>query len=502
MFYGYPNKYMNQRVSKNVLVAVLQILVTGSVLFVLYRFLVIEVGVQQVGVWSLVYAVASVSGIAQLGIGGSVVRYVAKYLANSSRSDASNCIQTAVISSFVLMTIGASLLYPLLYRLLGVVVESHQIAVAQTLLLPALVAVILNAVSGVSQSALDGSQRIDIRGYIIMAGGLIYLACVYQLVPAYGVIGLVYAQIIQGLFLLIVTWIFLRLVLPNLPLIPHCWSRGKFGEMLGYGVNFQLISLTQVFNDPATKLLLGHFGGLSVIGYYEMANRMVMQLRALLVAGNQVLVPVVSVVSEGGGSGLSKLYLKSLGITLFVSTPFFFIIISISPFISRIWVGSYESVFVLSVVIISLSRWINTLSSPAYFSYLGTGYLRAIVVGHISVSFFNVLFGFTLGGFMGGLGPIVGSAIALSLGGVFIIASYHKMYGIRLIDVNLRYFIPILLACIVAAMLSLYLYRLDVSHGNMIYGLVAAIAVFVLLVFPVMWKHPLRAELSRIVFAK
>jgi hypothetical protein len=46
--------------------------------------------------------------------------------------------------------------------------------------------------------------------------------------------------------------------------------------------------------DPVIKALLVKFGGLSPVAYYEMAQRMVMQFRSLLVSAAQVMVPMVA----------------------------------------------------------------------------------------------------------------------------------------------------------------------------------------------------------------
>jgi O-antigen/teichoic acid export membrane protein len=43
--------------------------------------------------------------------------------------------------------------------------------------------------------------------------------------------------------------------------------------------------------DPITKALLTKFGGLSLVGYYEMANKLIYQIRSLKVSANQILVP-------------------------------------------------------------------------------------------------------------------------------------------------------------------------------------------------------------------
>ena len=87
-----------RRIFKNARMAVLQVLVAGLTLFFLYRFLLNTIGVKQLGVWSLVLATSSIIHIGNLGFSGSVVKFVAKYVARQELVLAAEVIETAAIS--------------------------------------------------------------------------------------------------------------------------------------------------------------------------------------------------------------------------------------------------------------------------------------------------------------------------------------------------------------------------------------------------------------------
>ena len=78
--------------------SVIQVVIIGGTLFILYKFPLITIGVEQLGTWSLVLATTSVTKIADFGISASIVKFVAKYIARGENENVSNIIQTAIFS--------------------------------------------------------------------------------------------------------------------------------------------------------------------------------------------------------------------------------------------------------------------------------------------------------------------------------------------------------------------------------------------------------------------
>ncbi|MGB6392039.1 MAG: hypothetical protein WBF14_06710, partial [Candidatus Acidiferrales bacterium] len=58
-----------------------QVIGSAAALFLLYRVLIRAIGVERLGVWSLVLETTSVVTLANQGLSTSIVKFVAKYVA-------------------------------------------------------------------------------------------------------------------------------------------------------------------------------------------------------------------------------------------------------------------------------------------------------------------------------------------------------------------------------------------------------------------------------------
>ena len=273
--------FNSRRLISNATVSVVQTVISGLVLFVLYRYLIDHLGSEQLGLWSVILASTSVARLSDLGLTGSVVKFVARYRALKDDAQAADVVQTAAISIALAMGALVLLLYPLLDFLLRLSIPVQSMPQALSILPWAVFSLWLGSVGGVFQSGLDGCQRMDLRNILMVAGNLLFLGAALWLVPRYGLMGLAIGQAVQGLLLMLASWVTLRRQLKSLPWLPLHWSKSKFKEMFGYAVNFQVSAIAMLLFDPATKLLMSRFGGLSSAAYYEMASQLVVKLRAL-----------------------------------------------------------------------------------------------------------------------------------------------------------------------------------------------------------------------------
>src|SRR5882762_904035 len=198
------------QVANNAKVAALQIVVSSVVLLFLYRYLVRLIGIDSVGVWSVVLATTSAARLADLGVTGSTTRFVARALAQQSPHAAADYAQTAALSAAGIYLVIVLLAYPVLRRILEVIVPASHFEQAMILVPYALVSFWLGSVATVLQGAIDGTHRIDLKGYLIISSSLLYLAAALVMVPRAGLIGLARAQVLQSTFLLVSSWLLLR----------------------------------------------------------------------------------------------------------------------------------------------------------------------------------------------------------------------------------------------------------------------------------------------------
>jgi O-antigen/teichoic acid export membrane protein len=481
---------------RNAGAAALQALVTGVMLFLLYRYLTSTLGVEALGLWSIVLATTSAARISELGFTVGVVKFVARHLAHGDADSAARAVETAALALAVF--VGALLLlawWPAWWAL-GRFLPAAAVAEGRALLPLALLAMWVTTLGGIFQSALDACQRTDLRAAFAILNSVLYLVLAMLLVPHHGLLGLAWVQVALSLLLALLNWLCLRRELPGLPAIPSRWSTAEFKAMLGYGLNIQLSTLLQVLTDPLTKVLLARFGGLEMVGFYEMASRMLMQLRGLLVAPNQVIVPVIARLHEAQPGRVDMLYRESYQLQAYLALPFYAAIAAVLPAFSRLWLGQIEPTFVLFGLLLTAGWFLNGFINPAYFANLGIGRLTWNTWSHVAIGVLNAALGLAAGLLFGGIGVVAAWVVALVLGSSPVLIAFHRERGLPAVaalprDLGWMAATSLLAVGIAWTITSALGERLPPLVDVLVAGLVTAVLVAV----PV-WRHPLRRRLA------
>jgi O-antigen/teichoic acid export membrane protein len=479
-----------RRLITNASISVIQTIFSGIVLFILYRYLIEYLGSEQLGLWSVVLASTSVTRLSDMGLTGSVVKFVARYYALKDNKQASEVVQTAAISIACVMGVLCLAVYPLLDNLLALAIPAASIPQAMSILPWAVFSLWLGSIAGVFQSGLDGCQRMDIRNLLMIFSNIFFLAAAVWAVPNFGLVGLAIGQSLQVMLLMLISWLALRKQLKTLPWLPMFWRKEKFKEMFGYAVNFQINSIAILLFDPLTKLLMSRYGGLSSAAYYEMASQLVLKLRALIISATQALVPAVAELHEISPEKVRDVYLKAYRLLFFVAIPFYVAILITLPAVSVLWVGYSEQQFILYGTILLVGWGLNTLSGPAYFINLGTGDLKWNSISHVLMAILNVLLGLLLGSIYGGLGVAIGSMIALLIASGFVIFALNQRFKIpfKTMIPSEHYKLLILVFSYMAV--SIWISSFYHSYLSIVVFGVIVISIYLVIIGVAMWLHP------------
>ncbi|MGA9937377.1 MAG: lipopolysaccharide biosynthesis protein [Candidatus Acidiferrales bacterium] len=482
----------------NAVTTIAQTLGNACVLFFLYRFLIRSIGVERLGIWSLVLATTSVITLANQGFSTSIVKFVAKYAARENAEEVAVLVQTAVISVALGIGVVSAGLYPVAREILHAVLPPDRLAEAYAILPLAIASLWINILEGVLQAGLAGHQLITVCNYLEFGGGVSYLALAFALVPEHGLLGLAYAQAIQGLAILWITWLLLRRRMPRLPLVPGRWSRAMFRELGGYGFHFQLITSTQALREPATKALIAHFGGLAMTGFYDLAARWIFTFREIIVQANQVLVPTISHLQEKDPKLIPVVYRESYRLIFFLAVPIFVSAALLSPLMSRIWIGHYEPIFVEFVVILAAGWLVNVLTNPAYVADLGTGALKWVSIGCVVAAALNALLGFGAGIRFGGIGVVAATAVAQAGGYTIVLVAYHLENRVSFRQLLPRESRSVVIASLIGAAVLLPVFCSAYAGSRFSVGVAeSALAMLMFTIVILMWRHPMRKQLSR-----
>lgn len=431
----------------NVITSGGQVVFIGLVYFLLYRYLLSKLGVELLGVWSVVLSTSSLANLANFGVADSVIRFVALYSAERNEEKIKQLIFTATIFLTVLFILIAAIIYPFADLILKGVLPVKYLKDGLLILPYSLICLIINAVNGVYASVLDGMQRNYIRNIIFSLSSILLLVGTYLLVPRYNLQGVAFAQIAQSVFTLLTCLVLIVFRLKYNPLKWN-WSKEIFKQIFSYGMKFQFISLAAMVNEPIIKILLGKFGGMAFAGYYEMANRLLSQARGVIVSATQSLVPVLVNVPK---HEVPAFYKKVFSNIIFFSLTVVCLIVPAGRLISRYWIGHYEPVFYYTLILLAFSTFINLLISPSYFYYIAKANLNILIKTHLLMTFSNLLFGGLLGYFGGGYGVVYGWFLAVLISSFYLMIYFNKDHDIvfrGLIKSNDVYYFLLLLSIV------------------------------------------------------
>lgn len=426
------------RVARNAAFSMLQVVISAAALLVTYWLLMRALPIAEIGLWSLVVGTTLVARLSELGLGAGVLRFVAGDLGVGRAQSAARTVGMAALAVTVLVGSLAFALEPLLHGyLLSITPRALHPAVA-VLLPAALLGVVLATAGNVFLAAIDGCQRMDLRAGLQIGASLIQLGMTWYVLPRRGVEGLGLVQVVQAGSLLAagaatLVWLLRR------PLRDYLgFERARFGELLFYGGGLQLSAIAQLLFEPLLKVLLTTYSGLTLTAYFDMANRIVLQFRAVVTAAYTALVPHIAARS-GSGTNVPKrlraIYCESLALLLAVVLPYFACLAAALPLALTLWKGRFDAAF-LAVALLQCLAWlVNVLNVPAYMLNVGLGELRWNIASHVAMGLTVLGLGWLFGSVFGGEAVLALGAVALGLGSLLVPWAFHRRHNLALSDV-------------------------------------------------------------------
>ncbi len=472
---------------------------TGLGLFLLFRYVAAHLGVAAIGAWSLLAATMSITAIADVGVGRALLHFVPTAIARGERNDAALYVKTAVVAVGALFIVVLAIAAPVLILVLSKTVSPEERSTVLAIMPLALVSFWISNIALVYLSGVAGMQRYDLKSLISMAGTTVQLLLAYLLIPRLGLIGLAWAQIGQSATLTLLAVLLLRRILPELGPVPLAFSGSHFRAMRKYGVSLQLYNLAAFVFEPTTKFLLSHFGGLATVGLYEIASRLISQVRSLVVNAIQVMVPALAGVYGQDADRAFDTYQKMVRMIWVLALPTMATIAIFLPAISDWWLGRIEPTFVLYARILLVAWTLNLVCSPAFFMALASGRLKWNLRGTALGSLLNLLLGPLLGAIFGPTGVVLSASVSLATLSLTILICNHLNFGGKVVQLadwpTLRMGVLLLSAIVVANWLVAHLGIRAGSGG----GIALCAVILVSGAFLALHRHPAFPAASNLI---
>lgn len=319
------------------------------------------------GVWSLINSIVGYMGLVDLGIRGSVGRYVNHYLA---RNDHQRVNQVIATSLFFLTAVALLALLASYFIALNFDVFFHR---TPPELLDELVIVLplmalnlwLLFVMAVFRNVLESFDRFEISNGIGLAVlGLRTAGVVYVLGAGYGFVGLAIVTVATSALSVVAHYIAARLLYRPLSLAPRFISKERFVEMWRYGMaSFIARSASHVIYQTDQIVVMIFFGP-AMVGIYSIATLLVQNGQRLIDQIGSTLFPsVMKAGSLQDRTGLARVYLFQARVGLFMAVLLYVGYIVFGPQFINLWMGPGFDQAYWVLIILSLAEIAAVMSS-------------------------------------------------------------------------------------------------------------------------------------------
>jgi O-antigen/teichoic acid export membrane protein len=369
-------------IRNNIISNGIYLIINAISLFIIFKLIIDRLGKDALGIWSVLFSFLVVIINSGSATNTDLVR---KYLDNYNKLNAEfigKQLINSIIVYIIYFIIYASTIASLLFIFLPDLIKEQ--IITTVIMLAAILISLINYAMG---AILDSTKLNYVKNIILIISTLFFLLVSnYLITKSFGISGISLAYLFQFLLLfLLYAIVIFRKFSPEIKL-KHI-SRREIKGLIKSGWKLQLVSLITISYDPITKYFLLQNSTLEYIAKFEIANRLINQIRTLVITSNQTLVPNLKIENDKyyNSNLLEKLFfnnLKSL-------SGLYFLLALFIPFLQKFYFDTGNFQFSLTCLLLMIGYGLNVLSGSFYFFFLANGKDDIILKSHFLTGTIN-----------------------------------------------------------------------------------------------------------------
>ena len=312
--------------------------------FIMPRLISDRLGQSTLGIWDFCWSVVSYFGLVQLGLSGSVQRYVAKYRALGDTGALSRSVSTIGLSlkisgalAGVLSIAAAFWFVPLFGSRLGPQTDAARMIVL-FLGLEASISILLTVYGGI----LVGCHRWDIHNFIsalcyaVMTAGMII-----ALLAGGGLTSLAVIHCLSMSVGEVARWVMARRVCPEFEMNVRLANWEDWMEQARFSAKSMVPRIADLISNQSLALLITGFLGPAMLAVYSRPRGLMRQGQTIAAKFGSILIPTASSLqAQAEKSALRSTFLASSGFIASVTMPVVAVLVVFGDDLLRIWMGS------------------------------------------------------------------------------------------------------------------------------------------------------------------
>ncbi len=424
---------LSHKVIRNAMFGGFRYVLVAPIPFVMTPLILHKIGVGGYGTWAVFVAINGLTSLADLGLVGTLSKFVAEYHAQKDFGAVARVVNSG-LAVFLALAAGIAItlwtLAPLLVHWLfrGSTTAPGEVI---TLLRLFVAVVVANILTLMLSSITTGLQRLDITNTISAAN--LFLSALFSatfLLHGDGLRGLVFGYILASGITVITYLVTLRRLLPKVAMNPFRFNKSEAGKMFAFSFRLYVTQAAVVIHNQVEKLFLALMVGVAAAGWYDIASDVALKLRGAI---GFLLTPILPAASElnalGDSERIRELYFRTHKYLALLAIPAVCCVIAISGRFVELWIGPEMKMVTVPLCVLLAVSVVNLATGPGFFIYAGAGNLKPGVDTALLGIVLNVLLSFGLIYRYGFAGAVVGTSVALSVAAAYFITLFHRQTG-------------------------------------------------------------------------
>lgn len=412
-----------------------------------------RMGTERFGLWSLLTVLAGTYTAFDLGLSGSLTKFVAEFRATGDRA-----ALRAIYTQGALFYLGLGALFfavlalargPLL-ALFKIPPALHHEAGAA--LLAAAAAYALLTVFTFLSSVLAGLHRIDLWNRILIVSTTIQFAGVILVVRLGGGVPALFLNTGVGLLIgIVASRIAIRRIAPELGIDLTPGPKGLLRRMVRYSAAIQIVNLGVLAQFQLDKVLFGSMLTLAAVGNYELGYRVISALWSVPALLLPPLLPAVAHLDAvGERERIARLYRRASRYVLAVAFPIAAGVIALSRPLFQAWLGPGHGDAALVAIALAGMLAVNILTGVGSAIVRGAGRPGLEARYQLLAMALHLALGLALIPRWGLRGGLIASAASTGIASLWFVHGFHRHLGEPLAPFVRQIVLPPLAAAILA----------------------------------------------------
>lgn len=416
--------------------------------FLVTPYILSAIGEVEFGVYKTITSLSSSLMILDLGLGGTVMRYVAKYKSENKRDKINSFVSMAIGEGSVIVAVLAVVsvvIYALIPTIYATGLEASEIALAGRLYIFLAVSMVFHVIENIFNGIISGHNR------FIFANGLKLLRILVRILSIFVIfrfvksaVVLVLIDLVLTVALLLVEVIYVKVSLQvKARLSFKNWDKEVFAESFKYTLLLFLTTIAAQINNNLDNVVIGAVRGASFVAVYSMGLLIFGMFEQLSTAISGVMLPTVTdIINKPDGHKEIQKTITSVGRIQFMllgAALVGFAVIG-KDFI-KLWLGDgYEDVYVITLILMVpalLELCVNVCLSVLRAKNL-LGFRTAVLSAVTLLNAVITVVGVKLWGYFA---AAIGTSVSFILGSLVIMNIYYcKKLSFNMIKIYLGIF--------------------------------------------------------------